>query len=74
MYAEAPPFSFQAYTSAYGWLDASLRWRITDRVTWSLDGGNLLRTLRRSYFDRETRPESAWVNDRQIGTSLSLQI
>lgn len=66
--------AFQAYTGAYGWLDASLRWRITDRVTWSLDGGNLLGTLRRSYFNVETRPESAWVNDRQIGISLSVQL
>ncbi len=66
--------AFQAYTAAYGWLDASLRWRINDRVTWSLDGGNLLGTLRRSYFDVETRPENAWVNDRQIGISLSVRI
>jgi len=66
--------AFQAYTAAYGWLDASLRWRITDRVTWSLDGGNLLGTLRRSYFGVETRPENAWVNDRQIGTTLSMQL
>jgi TonB-dependent receptor len=66
--------AFQAYTAAYGWLDASLRWRINDRVTGSLDGGNLLGTLRRSYFDVGTRPESAWVNDRQIGISLSVQI
>jgi len=66
--------AFQAYTAPYGWLDASLRWRITNRVTWSLDAGNLLGTLRRSYFGVETRPESAWVNDRQIGTSLSVQI
>jgi TonB-dependent receptor len=66
--------AFQAYTNAYGWLDASLRWRINDRVTWSLDGGNLLGTLRRSYFGVETRPESATVNDRQIGISLSVKI
>jgi TonB-dependent receptor len=66
--------AFQSYTAAYGWLDASLRWRITDRVTWSIDGGNLLGTLRRSYFGVETRPANAWVNDRQIGTSLSVQI
>ncbi|MEP7299822.1 MAG: TonB-dependent receptor, partial [Burkholderiales bacterium] len=66
--------AFQAYTSAYGWLDASLRWRVTDRVTCSLDGGNLLGTLRRSYFDVGTRPESATVNDRQIGISLSVKI
>lgn len=66
--------AFQATTRAYGWLDASLRWRVTDRVTWSLDGGNLLGTLRRSYFGVETRPQNAWVNDRQIGTSLSLRL
>ena len=66
--------AFQAYTNAYGWLDASLRWRINDRVTCSLDGGNILGTLRRSYFGVETRPESATVNDRQIGISLSVKI
>ena len=43
-------------------------------MTWTLDGGNLLGTLRRSNFGVETRPESAWVNERQIGTSLSVQI
>jgi len=66
--------AFQASTNDYGWLDASLRWRITDRLTWSLDGGNLLGTLRHSYFGVPTRPESAAVNDRQIGSSLSVQI
>jgi TonB-dependent receptor len=66
--------AFQATTRAYGWLDASLRWRVTDRLTWSLDGGNLLGTLRRSSFGAETRPQFAWVNDRQIGTSLSLKL
>jgi hypothetical protein len=30
--------------------------------------------LRRTYFGVETRPQNAWVNDRQIGTSLSLKI
>ena len=66
--------AFQATTHAYGWLDASLRWRINDRLTWSLDGGNLLGTLRRSYFGVETRPQNAWVNDRQVATSLSLRL
>lgn len=66
--------AFQATTRAYGWLDASLRWRVSERVTWSLDGGNLLGTVRRSYYGVETRPQSAWVNDRQIGTSLSISM
>jgi iron complex outermembrane receptor protein len=66
--------AFQAYTHAYGWLDASLRWRMTEAVSLSLDGGNLLGTVRRSYFGTETRPESAWANDRQIGVSLNVKI
>jgi iron complex outermembrane receptor protein len=66
--------AFRATTHGYGWLDASLRWRINDRLTWSLDGGNLLGTLRHSYYGVETRPQTAWVNDRQIGTSLSLRM
>jgi iron complex outermembrane receptor protein len=66
--------TLQATTRAYGWLDASLRWRVSEQLTWSLDGGNLLGTLRRSYFGVETRPQNAWANDRQIGTSLSLRL
>jgi iron complex outermembrane receptor protein len=66
--------AFQATTASYGWLDASLRWQVTERLSWSLEGGNLLGTLRRSYFGVETRPQSALVNDRQIGTSLSLRM
>lgn len=66
--------ALQASTRAYGWLDASLRWRVTDHLTWSLDGGNLLGTLRRSDFGADTRPQNAWVNDRQVGTSLSLRV
>ena len=66
--------ALQTTTRAYGWLDASLRWRINSQLSWSLDGGNLLATLRRSNFGVVTRPQNAWVNDRQIGTSLSLRI
>ena len=65
---------FQATTASYGWLDASLRWQVTDRLSWSLDGGNLLGTVRRTYFGVETRPQNAFVNDRQFGTSLSLRM
>jgi TonB-dependent receptor len=66
--------AFQATTASYGWLDASLRWQVTERLSWSLDGGNLLGTVRRSYFGAETRPQNAFVNDRQFGTSLSLRM
>jgi iron complex outermembrane recepter protein len=66
--------AFQATTHGYGWLDAAVRWRVTDRLTWSIEGGNLLKTVRRSYYGVETRPQNAWVNDRQLGTSLSLRL
>jgi iron complex outermembrane recepter protein len=66
--------ALQTSTHAYGWLDASLRWRVSERLTWSLDGSNLTGTLRRSDFGVETRPQNAWVNDRQLGISLSLKI
>jgi hypothetical protein len=47
---------------------------VSDRLTWSIEGGNLLKTMRRSYYGVQTRPQNAWVNDRQIGTSLSRRL
>jgi iron complex outermembrane recepter protein len=66
--------AFQATTQAYSWLDAGLRWRFSERLTWSLDAGNVLGTQRRSNFGTDTRPQNTWLNDRQIGTSLSLRM
>lgn len=62
------------YTRAYGWLDASLRYRLTDRVGLAIEGTNLLRTLRTSYYAVDRRPESAVLNDRQISLTLSLRL
>jgi iron complex outermembrane recepter protein len=64
---------FPAYTEGYGWLDASLQWRVNDHLTVAVEGGNLTRTLRRSNFGSETRPQSALLNDRQysLGATLS---
>lgn len=59
------------YTRSYGWLDASVAWRIDERFTVSLEGGNLSRTLRTAYVGAATRPQSAWVNDRQVALALS---
>lgn len=63
----------QVWTRAHGWLDASLRWRVAPQVTWALDGVNLTRTLRRTDLGSSARPRDAWVNDRQLATSLSVQ-
>ena len=62
-----------AYTHGYGWLDASFAYRIDPRVTLTLEGSNLAGTMRRSYYGVETRPQDAFVNDRQIAVRLSVR-
>jgi TonB-dependent receptor len=62
----------RAYTGAYGWLDASLAYRFDARVSVTLEAGNLTGTVRRSYYGVPTRPQSAWVNDRQVAVRVSL--
>lgn len=61
------------YTKAYGWLDASLIWRVDDRASIALEGSNLLRTVRKSYYGVETRPQSAWLNDRQFSLTATIR-
>ncbi|WP_343731265.1 TonB-dependent receptor [Duganella sp.] len=53
------------YTDGYGWLDASFGYRLNARLTLTMEGGNLSRTVRRASFGSETRPQSLWTNDRQ---------
>ncbi|HZW24873.1 MAG TPA: TonB-dependent receptor [Gallionella sp.] len=59
------------YTAAYGWLDASVTWRFDKELSIALEGTNLLRTVRRSYYGVETRPQSTWANDRQLGVTMT---
>jgi len=54
------------YTRAYGWLDASLTYRMSEKVSFTLAGTNLLRTVRSSYYGSTTRPQSSWTNDTQV--------
>ena len=61
------------YTRGYGWLDASASYRFSDRFSLSIEATNLLRTVRRSYYDVSTRPESSWINDRQISVTASIR-
>ena len=60
-------------THGYGWLDASFGYRFGDGVTLTLEGSNLLRSVRRSYHGVATRPQSVFVNDRQIAANLSVR-
>jgi iron complex outermembrane recepter protein len=59
------------YTKAYGWLDASLIYRYSDKMSFTIEGLNLLRTVRSSYYGVETRPQSAWANDLQVSASVT---
>jgi outer membrane receptor for monomeric catechols len=65
--------SVPIYTDGYGWLDASLGYKVNDRVTLSLEGSNLLRTVRTAYYGVGTRPQSAWINDRQISLTAMIR-
>ena len=40
----------------------------------AIEGQNLLGTARTSYYGVETRPQSAWINDRQISATLMVQL
>lgn len=60
------------YTQAYGWLDASLGYKVDEHLSLALEGTNLLGTRRVSYFGVETRPQSSWINDVQVGASVTV--
>jgi TonB-dependent receptor len=62
------------YTKAYDWLDASLSYKLSQDVSIALEGTNLLRTVRSSYYGVETRPQSSWINDRQFIVSMTLKL
>ncbi len=59
------------WTEGYAWADAGLRLRAGEGLTWGLDVTNLLRTVRRSYHGEPTRPQGAWLNDRQWVLTLN---
>lgn len=62
------------YTRAYGWLDASLIYRANAQLSFAVEGLNLLRTQRSSYYGVETRPQSSWTNDTQFAASMTIRL
>ncbi|MGA0609222.1 TonB-dependent receptor [Caldimonas sp. KR1-144] len=60
------------YNEGYDWVDAALHWQAGERLKLGIEVGNLLRTLRRADYGTPQRPQSAWLNDRQIGVVMSL--
>lgn len=61
------------YVRAYGWLDASLVYRYTNKISLAIEGNNLLGTERRSYYGVETRPQTDWVNNTQISATVTIR-
>lgn len=61
------------YMDAYGWLDASLGYRLTDKISLAIEGNNLLNTERHTYFERKTRPQTTWKNDTQISATATVR-
>ncbi|CAN7533827.1 TonB-dependent receptor [Pseudoduganella sp. LjRoot289] len=62
------------YTDGYGWLDASVGYKLSSGLTLSIEGGNLLRTVRRANFSSATRPQSLWTNDRQLSVTAQFRL
>ncbi|ATY32693.1 TonB-dependent receptor [Sphingomonas psychrotolerans] len=54
------------YRKGYGWLDASINYDISDNVTVTFEGSNLLRTRRESYYTTPTLFNDQTVDDRQF--------
>ncbi|GBG15487.1 uncharacterized protein NMK_3095 [Novimethylophilus kurashikiensis] len=61
------------YMKSYGWLDASASYRMSKQITLTLEGMNLLRTVRQSYYGVETRPKDSFINDRQVSAVITIQ-
>jgi iron complex outermembrane receptor protein len=61
------------YTDGYGWLDASVGYRINEHFSFTIEGMNLLNTLRSSYYGTETRPQTVWQNDLQVGATMTVR-
>lgn len=61
------------YMDAYGWLDASVSYRFTDKISLAIEGTNLLNTVRTSYYGRDTRPQISWTNDTQVSAIVTVR-
>lgn len=54
------------YYKAFGWLNASINYDITDSVTLSMEANNLLDTTQSTYFSSATRPNVYISNDQEF--------
>jgi TonB-dependent receptor len=62
------------FNKAYGWLDASASYDITKKVKVSLEGSNLLNTMRQTYWGGSSLPSASTLNDVQVMATLTLRL
>lgn len=62
------------YMRGYGLLDAYFSYAINKRLKLALEGNNLLRTVRQSYYGNTGLPLGTYVDDRRIALSLHLDM
>ncbi|MDR1011758.1 MAG: TonB-dependent receptor [Opitutaceae bacterium] len=65
---------YPQYMADYGWLDASVGYSFNKRIRLSIDGTNLLNTVRTKYVGLEHLKNNAWVNDVQFVASLTIRL
>jgi iron complex outermembrane recepter protein len=56
-----------SFRRGYGWLAGSISYDVTPHIALQVEGTNLTRTIRRSYYnDLDSRPHETQIDDRQI--------
>ncbi|MDR2675455.1 MAG: TonB-dependent receptor, partial [Opitutaceae bacterium] len=65
---------YPQYMAGYGWLDASVGYAFTKRIRLSIDGTNLLNTVRTKYVGLKHLKNNAWVNDVQVVASVTIRL
>lgn len=61
------------YTQSYGWLDASLEYKLNHYMSVYLQGTNLMRTKIVSYYGVPTLPQGATIDDRIVTVGVSMK-
>lgn len=62
------------YAKGYGMLDASIGYHLTPHLSVSLEGVNLTKAHRSSYYQRETLPNELITDDRRIEADVRLNL
>lgn len=72
LYAASGVFAGYApvYQDAFGWLDASISYDLSEQLSLSVEGNNLMQTQLLQYYTVRDRPANVMINDRQFIVGL----